>query len=203
MVARSFSLIGVLLLSAITSARGQGVPNLQQPDVQAMEMQVQMQLILMKRSPESEATGRDWLQKIAPDVMPAVDSLKQAAYDVYWTEIAQLAAQQGLVSNIVYTKDTLRANVVTKMFGVEARARVEQRAYRSASAALRPAIRAKLEPLMARHFDLEDQLRALEVADIERRLADVRAENQRRRDNRSEFIKFAVDDIIRDAIRPR
>jgi len=41
------------------------------------------------------------------------------------------------------------------------------------------------------------------VADIERRLADVRAENQRRRDNRSEFIKFAVDDIVRDAIRPR
>jgi len=43
----------------------------------------------------------------------------------------------------------------------------------------------------------------LEVADIERRLADVRAETTRRRDRRAEFIKFAVDDIIRDAIRPR
>jgi hypothetical protein len=135
--------------------------------------------------------------------MHAVDSLKQAAYEVYWTEIAQLAAQQGMVSNIVFTKDTVRANAVTKMFGVEARARVQQRAYRAAAAGSRPAIRTKIETLMGQHFDLEDQLRTLEVADIERRLADVRAENQRRRDNRSEFVKFAVDDIIRDAVRPR
>src|SRR6266571_5365728 len=66
-----------------------------------------------------------------------------------------------------------------------------------------PAIRNKIEGLITQHFDLEDQLRALEIADIERRLADVRAESQRRREKRSEFIKFAVDDIIRDAIRPR
>ena len=52
-------------------------------------------------------------------------------------------------------------------------------------------------------FDLEDQLRALEIADIERRLTEVRAESQRRRERRAEFIKFAVDDIVRDAIRPR
>src|SRR6266550_3805674 len=31
----------------------------------------------------------------------------------------------------------------------------------------------------------------------------VRAQSQRRRDHRAEFIKFAVDDIVRDAIRPR
>jgi uncharacterized protein (DUF1697 family) len=80
---------------------------------------------------------------------------------------------------------------------------VQQRAYRAAAAGSRPAIRTKIETLMGQHFDLEDQLRTLEVADIERRLADVRAENQRRRDNRSEFVKFAVDDIIRDAVRPR
>src|SRR5437899_3019181 len=80
---------------------------------------------------------------------------------------------------------------------------MHQRSYHSASDASRPAIRKQIEALITQHFDLEDQLRALEVADIERRLADVRAENQRRRDNRSEFIKFAVDDIVRDAIRPR
>ena len=45
--------------------------------------------------------------------------------------------------------------------------------------------------------------RALGIADIGRRLAEVRAESQRRREKRAEFIKFAVDDIIRDAIRPR
>ena len=203
MVVRNLSRIGLLILATAAPVRGQGLPSPQQPDMQAMQMQAQIQLILMNRSPESELAGRDWLQKIAPDVMPAVDSLKQAAYEVYWTEIAQLAAQQGMVSNIVFTKDTVRAKVVTKMFGVEARARVQQRAYRAAPAGGRPAIRTKIEALMGQHFDLEDQLRTLEVADIERRLADVRAENQRRRDNRSEFVKFAVDDIIRDAIRPR
>src|SRR5437899_1095554 len=80
---------------------------------------------------------------------------------------------------------------------------MQQRSYHSASDASRPAIRKQIEALLTQHFDLEDQLRALEVADIERRFSDVRAENQRRRYNRSEFIKFAVDDIVRDAIRSR
>ena len=48
-----------------------------------------------------------------------------------------------------------------------------------------------------------NQLRTLEMKDIERRLAEVRAETQRRIDKRTEFIRFAVDDIIRDAVRPR
>ena len=65
-----------------------------------------------------------------------------------------------------------------------------------------PAVRKQIEALITTHFDIEDQLRALEVADIERRLADVRAESQRRREKRSEFIKFAVEDIVRDAMRP-
>ncbi len=89
------------------------------------------------------------------------------------------------------------------MFGLEANARAQQRAYRTASEPNRPAIRKQIETLISQHFDLEDQLRAREIADIERRLADVRAESQRRRDKRTEFIKFAVDDIVRDAIRPR
>jgi hypothetical protein len=203
MVVRNLPIVAVLILAAATPLWGQELPNPQRPEFQALQMQLQIQTILMTRSPESEAAGRDWLQKIAPDLMRALDSLNQASHDQYWTEIAQLAAQQGMVSNILYNKDSGRADVVTRMFGLEARARAQQRAYRTASAANRPAIRAQLEALMAQHFDLEDRLRALEVADIERRLAEVRAENQRRRDNRSEFIKFAVDDIIRDAVRPR
>ena len=203
MVVRNLPVVAVLILATATPVRGQELPNPQRPEFQALQMQAQIQLILMTRAPESEAAGRDWLQKIAPDLMPALDSLKQASHDQYWTEIAQLAAQQGMVSNIVYNKDSARAAVVTRMFGLEARARAQQRAYRNAAGASRPAIRARIEALMTQHFELEDQLRALEVADIERRLADVRAENQRRRDNRSEFIKFAVDDIVRDAMRPR
>ncbi|HYX82501.1 MAG TPA: hypothetical protein VE714_08925, partial [Gemmatimonadales bacterium] len=63
--------------------------------------------------------------------------------------------------------------------------------------------RTQLEKLMGNHFDIENQLRLLEIKDIERRLADVRAETQRRIDKRAEFIRFAVDDIVRDAMRPR
>jgi len=202
MVVRKLFMAGALILVTPMPAAGQGA-NPQHPDMQAMQMQARIHLIMMTRSPDDEATGRAWLEKIAPDLMPSLDALKQASHDEYWAEIAQLAAQQGMASNILFYKDTARADVVTKMFGVEAQARVQQRTYRTATAASRPAIRAKIEALMTRHFDFEDQLRSLEVADIERRLAEVRAENQRRRDNRSEFIKFAVDDIIRDAIRPR
>jgi Arc/MetJ-type ribon-helix-helix transcriptional regulator len=122
--------------------------------------------------------------------------------DQYWMEVAQLTVQFDMVQKLSQ-RDTARAQLVGQMFGLEANARAQQRAYRTASEANRSAIRKQIEALITKHFDLEDQLRALEIADIERRLADVRAENQRRRDNRSEFIKFAVDDIIRDAVRPR
>jgi hypothetical protein len=89
------------------------------------------------------------------------------------------------------------------MFGLEATARTLQRAYRGANEAQREDIRGQLEKVIAAHFDSENQLRLLEIKDIERRLGEVRAETQRRLDKRAEFIKFAVDDIVRDAIRPR
>jgi len=89
------------------------------------------------------------------------------------------------------------------MFGLESMARTLQRAYRFGSEAQRDVYRPQLEKVISSHFDIENQLRLLEIKDIERRLADVRAEAQRRQDKRAEFIKFAVDDIIRDAIRPR
>lgn len=133
------------------------------------------------------------------DVSPTMISV---VGDQYWMEVAQLTVQFDMVQKLSQ-RDSVRAQLVAKMFGLEANARAQQRAYRSASEATRPAIRSKIEALITHHFGLEDQLRALEIADIERRLTDVRAESQRRRDRRAEFIKFAVDDIIRDAIRPR
>ena len=173
------------------------------------QMQMQAQEIMKQRPREAEAAARGFIHFMAtqPGGAPAdaelatLDSLNRVAPDVYWSEVAQLTVQFGLVQNLV-RRDSVRAGLVTRMFAVESKARAQQRAYRTASEASRPAIRTKIEAFITQHFDLEDQLRALEVADIEHRLADVRAESQRRRDKRAEFIKWAVDDIVRDALRP-
>ncbi len=176
MLARNVALTLSVVLVMVTRVDAQDQNPQAMPNPQ--EMQKQVQFIMQERPRETEAASRAWLQNVAPDLIPSLDSLKASALDQYWMEVAQL-------------------------FGLEANARAQQRAYRTASESNRPAIRNKIEGLITQHFDLEDQLRALEIADIERRLADVRAESQRRRDKRSEFIKFAVDDIVRDAIRPR
>lgn len=170
------------------------------PNPQAMQMQVQR--IAQERPREAEAASRAWLQNVAPELIPSLDSLKTASIDQYWMEVGRLTVQFDVFQNVM-RRDTVRAQLVGKMFGLEAKARAQQRAYRTASESARPAIRTKIEALITQHFDLEDQLRALEVADIERRLADVRAETQRRHDRRAEFIRWAVDDIVRDAMRPQ
>src|SRR5213594_1807704 len=191
------------------------------PNPQAMQMQVQQ--IMQQRPRDAEAAARAFLMLVAPNLVNSLDSLREQAnagnnqpivyldgvpvssppsQDQYWMEVAPLTVQFDMVQKLS-RRDSVRAQLVGKMFGLEANARAQQRAYRTASESNRPAIRNKIEGLITQHFDLEDQLRALEIADIERRLADVRAESQRRREKRSEFIKFAVDDIIRDAIRPR
>jgi molecular chaperone GrpE (heat shock protein) len=190
---------GAGLLLAASSVHAQDMQD-PMPNPQAMQMQVQR--IAQERPREAEAASRGWLQNVAPDLIPPLDSLKAASPDEYWMEVAQLTVQFNVFQN-VWRRDTVRAQLVGKMFGLEANARARQRAYRTASEAARVGIRSQIETLIAHHFDLEDQLRALEIKDIERRLADVRAESQRRIDKRAEFIKFAVDDIIRDAIRPR
>lgn len=196
MVARSLALI-MLTLTTLAGAQQSGP---QMPDPQAMQMQVQR--IAQDRPREAEAAARGWLLNVGPDLIPVLDSLKSASLDQYWMEVAQLTVQFEVFQNI-WRRDSVRAQLVGKMFGLEAQARAQQRAYRAAAEPVRPAIRSRIETLIAHHFDLEDQLRAREVADIERRLAEVRAETARRRERRSEFIKWAVDDIVRDAIRPR
>jgi len=208
--------IGVFGLLAASSGAAQEMPN-----PQAMQLQVQQ--IMQQRPREAEAAARAFLMLVAPDRVNGLDSLREQAnagnnqplivvdgvpvssppsQDQYWMEVAQLTVQFDMVQKLS-RRDSVRAQLVGKMFGLEANARAQQRAYRTASESRRPAIRTQIETLISQHFDVEDQLRALEIADIERRLAEVRAESQRRRDKRAEFIKFAVDDIIRDAIRPR
>ncbi len=189
---------GAGLFLFASSARAQDQDPM--PNPQAMQMQVQR--IAQERPREAEAASRAWLQNVAPDLIPQLDSLKTASPDQYWIEVGQLTVQFNVFQNI-WRRDSVRAQIVGKMFGLEANARARQRAYRTATEAQRQALRTQIEAFITQHFDLEDRLRNLEIADIERRLADVRAESQRRREKRAEFIKFAVDDIIRDAIRPR
>jgi hypothetical protein len=191
-------LAGAGLLFAARSVRAQDQSPM--PNPQAMQMQVQR--IAQERPREAEAASRAWLQNVAPELLPQLDSLKAGSPEEYWMEVGQLTVQFDMFQNL-WRRDTVRAQLVGKMFGLEANARARQRAYRTGTEAQRQALRAQIEALITQHFDLEDRLRGLEIADIERRLADVRAESQRRRDKRAEFIKFSVDDIIRDAIRPR
>jgi hypothetical protein len=208
-------------LALVFGLLGASLAAQEMPNPQAMQMQVQQ--IMQQRPREAEAAARAFLTLVAPERVNGLDSLRgQAnasnnqpvylvdgvpvsappAQDQYWMEVAQLTVQFDMVQKLSQ-RDSVRGQLVGKMFGLEANARAEQRAYRTVSEANRPAVRKQIETIISQHFDLEDQLRALEIADIERRLADVRAESQRRRDKRAEFIKFAVDDIIRDAIRPR
>jgi len=210
-----FPKLSLVFVLAASAAAAQEMPN-----PEAMQMQVQK--IAQERPREAEAAARAFLQLVAPDRLNGLDSLKARALnpnsrptvfvdgvpvndnalDQYWMEVAQLTVQFDLVQNLV-RRDSVRAQLVARMFGIEANARALQRTYRPATEARRQAIRAQIAELISQHFYLEDQLRALEIADIERRLADVRAETQRRIDKRAELVKWAVDDIIRDATRPQ
>ena len=60
----------------------------------------------------------------------------------------------------------------------------------------------RLQELLVRHFAAEDSLRSLEIADIEHRLEQVRAETERRRRERAELVRREVDEILRQAVRP-
>lgn len=184
------------LLGAATPplARGQEMPSPQM-------MQAQVQRIAQERPPEAEAPAREFLRQIAPDRLGSLDSLRANAPDLYWQEVGQLMVQRAMVEGLS-RRDTIRARTVAQMFGIEVRARGIQRAYRGAADPQRQTLRGQLEALITRHFEIEDQLRALEIADIERRLAEVRADSERRRQRRAELVRWAVEDIIRDALRP-
>ena len=216
MACRISAVMGVFGLLAVSASAAQEMPN-----PQAMQMQVQQ--IMQQRPHEAEAAARAFLMLVAPERLKGLDSLREQAnaghnqpivvvdgvpvssppsQDQYWMEVAQLTVQFDMVQKL-NGRDSVRAQLVGRMFALEANARAEQRAYRTASESNRSAIHRRIVVIIDQHFDLEDMLRDLEIADIERRLADVRAESQRRRDHRAEFIKFAVDDIVRDAIRPR
>src|SRR6266545_4264812 len=195
---------GLLLTARAIRAQEQGP----MPNPQAMQMQAQQ--IAQQRPREAEAAARALLNVISMQRgqgsvetnVAWLESLKANDMGAYWQEVAQLTVQFDVVQNLV-RRDSTRAALVTQMFGLEYMARTLQRAYRAAADTQRESIRSQIEKVIAAHFDYENQLRLFEIKDIERRLSEVRAETQRRLDKRAEFIKFAVDDIVRDAIRPR
>jgi hypothetical protein len=173
--------------------------------------QQQIQNIARERRPEMEAAARAFIYNVAPNrfgpagegpvPVPVLDELKRENLDAYWMEVAQLAVQFQMFQNVVQ-RDTARARQMSVVFGTEFEARILQRAWRTATEAQRRTLRTQLEALMTRHFEAEDQLRGLEMRDIERRLADARAETDRRRARRAELVRWAVDDIIHQAGRP-
>jgi hypothetical protein len=180
----------------------------QEPNPQAMQMQVQK--IAQERPREAEAAARAFLQVISQQrgqgpvetKLTVLESLKAHNLDAYWREVAQLTVQFDVVQSLA-RRDSMRAGLVTQMFGLELMARTLQLAYRDANETQREAYRSQIEKVISAHFDFENQLRLLEIKDIERRLSEVRAETQRRVDKRAEFVKWSVDDIIRDATRPQ
>jgi hypothetical protein len=136
-----------------------------------------------------------------PTPVPVLEQLKAGNADAYWREVATLVMQFEMFRRVV-PRDSARARAMAAMFGTEFEARIIQRGWRGASEAQHTTMRSQLETLMTHHFEMEDELRALELRDIERRLADARAESERRRTRRAEMVRWSVDDIIHAAERP-
>src|SRR6266516_4619583 len=159
MACRTKALIGVLGLLAASSGAAQDMPN-----PQAMQMQVQQ--IMQQRPREAEAAARAFLHVISmqhgqgpeESSIAMLDQLKAGDPEAYWSEVAQLTVQFDVVQNLV-RRDSVRAGLVTQMFGLEAMARTLQRTYRGVSETQRESIRSQLEKVIAAHFDYENQLR--------------------------------------------
>jgi len=166
---------------------------------QAAEMRAAIEQIARDRPPQAEAAAREMLRRFQIE-RTAMDSLRQRSLAEYWAEVAQLTVQREM---LMHQEDSLRQNLMAQMFGAEARARALQRDYRETADSTRErAIRERLQVILERHFTAEDSLRTLEIADVERRLAQVRAETERRRRERSALVRQMVDQVLRDAGKP-
>ena len=184
------------LAALATAARAQDSAQMaaQQAQVRAMVEQ-----IARERPPQAENAARELLRRLQIE-RSMLDSLHQSSIAEYWGEVAQLTVQQQMLSQM---GDSMRQQLMAQMFGAEARARGLQRAYRTtADSGQERAIRERLQMVLERHFAAEDSLRALEIADVERRLAQVRAETLRRRRDRVQLVRQMVEEVLRGAQRP-
>lgn len=170
-----------------------------QQAAQQAQLRAMIEQIARERPRQAEVAAREMLRQIQVQ-QAALDSLRSRSDGQYWAEVAQLTVQLEMLRN---TQDALRRELMAQMFGEEARARELQRAYRATiDSTQERAIRARLQAVLERHLAAEDSLRSLEIAEVERRLAQVRAETLRRRRDRAELVRQMVEEVLRDARRP-
>ena len=176
-------------------ARAQASP---QDSMQAAQMRAIVEQIARDRPPQAEAMARKMMQVIQMQ-QTVFDSLRARSLAEYWAEVAQLTVQGKMLEQA----DEQRRTIMAQLFGTEARARQLQRTYRDAPDTTQvAAIRDQLRQLLDRHFTAEDSLRQLEVAEVERRLVQIRADTDRRRRERAELVRRQVEKILEDAQRP-
>jgi flagellar biosynthesis/type III secretory pathway chaperone len=155
--------------------------------------------IARDRPPQAEAAASDLYARLQLQ-RAVLDSLRTRSLAEYWSEIAQLTVQRQM---LLSQQDSSKARLMSQLFAAEAQARTLQRDYRVVSDSSRVrTIRQRLEELITRHMADEDSLRALEIADVERRLVQIRADAERRKRLRAELVRQQVEQILRDATRP-
>jgi len=192
-------LVLAVLTALATTARAQDSAQAADQRAQQAQVRAMLEQIVRERPPQAEAAARAMLRQLQLN-QQMLDSLGRSR-DQYWQEVAQLTVQQQMLSQMV--SDSMRQKLMAQMFGAEARARSLQRAYReTADSGQERAIRERLQAVLERHLAAEDSLRSLEVAEVERRLAQVRAETVRRRRDRAELVRQMVQEVLRDAKRP-
>jgi len=170
-----------------------------QQAAQQAQMRAMLEQIVRQRPVQAESAARVMLRRLQLQ-QQTLDSLRARSADQYWQEVAQLTVQEQMLRQM---EDSGRRQLMAQMFGAEARARTLQRAYReSTDSGQDRAIRERLQAVLERHLAAEDSMRGLEIADVERRLAQVREETARRRRERAVLVRQMVDEVLRDARRP-
>jgi len=194
------SVIGLSVLIALVHRSSAG----QSPDsVQAAQMRAMVEQIARDRPPQAEAAASDLYARLQLQ-RAALDSLRTRSLAEYWSEVAQLTVQRQM---LLSQQDSSRARLLSQLFASEAQARSLQRDYRDEYRTVPDSsrarnIRERLEDLITRHMAAEDSLRSLEIADVERRLVQIRADADRRKRLRTELVRQQVEQILRDAARP-
>jgi hypothetical protein len=194
------NLLALCALAALAHRTAAG----QTPDsAQAVQMRAMLEQIARDRPPQAEAAASDLYARLQLQ-RAVLDSLRARSLAEYWGEVAQLTVQRQM---LLSQQDSSKARLMSQLFASEAQARSLQRDYRDVyrtpddSNRVRT-IRQRLEELITRHMAAEDSLRQLEIADVERRLVQIRAEGDRRKRERALLVREQVDQILRDATRP-
>lgn len=194
------NLIALCALTALVHRTAVG----QNPDsAQAAQMRAVIEQIARDRPPQAEAAASELYARLQLQ-RAVLDSLRTRSLAEYWGEVAQLTVQRQM---LLSQQDSSKARLMSQLFASEAQARTLQRDYRDGYRTVDDSnhvriIRQRLEDLITRHMAAEDSLRQLEIADVERRLVQIRAEGDRRKRERALLVRAQVDQILRDALRP-